>query len=114
METPPELSELISRLQLELDQIESETSEGLFILRTLLAGGEPTDDVSLVQLYATLSNALLFTEISRRRINDTVAYLQDRSSETLQAAGEDLAELLGRILDTKIMVTRTTTIIREL
>ncbi|NJK64451.1 MAG: restriction endonuclease subunit S [Synechococcaceae cyanobacterium SM2_3_1] len=114
METPRELSELLSQIQQELDQIENETSEGLSILRVFLAQGETEDDVSLVQLYATLSNALLFTEVSRRRINDTVANLQQQSDETLQAAGEDLAELLGQIIDTKIVISRMTTIIREL
>ncbi|WP_017327383.1 hypothetical protein [Synechococcus sp. PCC 7336] len=86
----------------------------LTILRSLLAGGKPADDVSLLQLYARLNNTLLFVEIARRRIEDTLQDLQNQSPSTFQSAGEDLSELLGRVLDTKIVVTRTSAIIREL
>lgn len=69
------------------------------------------DNVTLIGLFATLSNALLFVENSRRRIQITVDSIlpENVRSQVIQEAGEDLAELLGRVLDTKMLVNTVMT-----
>ncbi len=70
----------------------------------------------LVQLFATLNNALLFRDNSRRRIQITVdsISLPNIAAEVIQEGGEDLAELLGRVLESKILVNRVVQILEDL
>ncbi|MFB2976427.1 hypothetical protein [Microseira sp. BLCC-F43] len=109
MAIPSEVQALIDRLNQELAQIEREASEASNIVRSLLL--RFSDNVTLIGLFATLSNALLFVENSRRRIQTTVESISPENvrSQVIQEAGEDLAELLGRVLETKMLVNTVIT-----
>ena len=109
MAIPSEIQALIDRLNQELAQIEREASEGSNIVRSLVL--RFPDNVTLIGLFATLSNALLFVENSRRRIQITVESISPENvrSQVIQEAGEDLAELLGIVLETKMLVNTVIT-----
>lgn len=109
MAIPSEIQALIDRLNQALAQIEREASEGSNIVRSLVL--RFPDNVTLIGLFATLSNALLFVENSRRRIQITVESISPENvrSQVIQEAGEDLAELLGIVLETKMLVNTVIT-----
>lgn len=109
MAIPSEIQALIDRLNQELDLIEREASEGSNIVRSLFL--RFPDNVTLIGIFATLSNALLFVENSRRRIQITVESISPENvrSEVIQEGGEDLAELQGRVLETKMLVSTVMT-----
>lgn len=87
--------------------------QGLTQARTKLS--QFPDNSLLIQLFAYLNNALLFVDISRRQIQSTIdSILPDRiSAQAVQEAGEDLATLLGKVLEGKISVERVITLIEE-
>lgn len=107
MAIPAEITALIDRLNQELNEIEQEALQGLSRVRTELS--RFPDNTLLIQLFASLNNALLFVEISRQQIQTTIRSisLNDVPVEATQEAGEDLATLLGRTIETKILVSRT-------
>ena len=114
MPIPPEIQSLIERLNLELEIIEGEATEGLNLVRPILSNFP--DNVMLTQLFASLNNFLLFVEISKRRINITVNRLSNNdvtNSEILEV-GEDLGTELGRALEAKISVRRIIARLQEL
>lgn len=58
----------------------------------------------------------MFVEISRRRIQftaDTVLSA-NLSTEVVQEAGEDLAEMLGRVLENKMLASQIVAILEDL
>ena len=101
---PSEILALVDRLNQELAEIERKATEGINIGRSLFF--RFSENVTLIGLFATLSNALLFVETSRIRIRFTVESISQRNvaAEVIQEAGEDLAELLGRTVETKVLV----------
>ena len=114
MTIPTELLATITKLNQELNEIEHEATRGLEIIRSLL----PLffDNLVLIQLLSTLNNSLLFRDNTRRRIQITLdsislPYVTD---EIIQEAGEDLGELLGRVLETKMLVSRAVGILEDL
>ena len=66
MPIPPEIETLVERLNIELETIEQEATEGLNLVRPILSSFP--DNVRLIQFVALFNNGLLFVEISRRRI----------------------------------------------
>lgn len=58
MTIPSEIEDLVNRLNQELDRIERDASEGSNIIRSLFL--RFPDNVTLIGLFATLSNSLLF------------------------------------------------------
>lgn len=114
MPIPPEIQSLIERLNLELEEIEREATEGLNLIRPILSSFP--DNVILTQLFASLNNFLLFVEISRRRINITVNRLSSNDVTTAEIleAGEDLGTELGRALEAKISLRRIIARLQEL
>jgi hypothetical protein len=114
MSLPPQILETIEKLDRELDLIESEANKGLKIVRLLL----PLfyENPILIQLLSTLNNSLLFRDNVKRRIQMTIDSISPPQipSEIVQAAAEDLGELLGRALETKILVMRAVKILEDL
>lgn len=109
-----EIQALINLLNQELDQIEREADEGINIVRLLLS--RFPDNVNLINLLATLNNALFFVDNFRMRIRTTIESIlpTDASAEAIQAAGEDLSEFLGRVIESKMLVSRATAILKDL
>jgi len=69
----------------------------------------PTQFYFFGDMYAIfVSSAMLFVETQRRRIRSIVENLsatQTNTDEEIQEAGEDLASELGRVLETKMLVS---------
>ena len=114
MSIPKEIQALLTQLHQQLDQIEQEATEGIN-LATLLLDRFP-NNLRLIQLFANLNNSLLFRDNIIRRIQLTSQSISSPnvSEETIQEAGEDLAELLGRVIETKILVSNVLVILRDL
>ena len=114
MTISPEIQILVDRLNQELNQIEQQAREGLDIARRLL--DRFPDNVRLIGLTATLANSLFFVDNFRTRIQTTLEQISatDTSPEAIQEAGEDLSEFLGRIFESKMLVSRTTAILEDL
>ena len=114
MSISEEIQALLTQLHQQLDQIEQEATEGIN-LATLLLDRFP-NNLRLIQLFANLNNSLLFRDNIIRRIQLTSQSISSPnvSVETIQEAGEDLAELLGRVIETKILVSNVVVILRDL
>ena len=76
------------------------------LLRPLL-GLFPNNDI-LVSFFGSLNNSLFFVEIYKRRIEAIVELLlpENVAEEIVQNAGEELGDLLGRALESKIGLGR--------
>jgi hypothetical protein len=102
MSIPSELQSTIDKLNVELDYIQEQTRHGLAILRPLI-DQFPNNNL-LVQFYGYLNNALFLADVYRRRIQFIVELLQQEtlSLEEIQSTGEELSDLFGRTLESKI------------
>ncbi len=114
MTIPPEILGTITILNKELNQIENEATKGLEIIRELLPLF--SNNLVLIQLLSTFNNSLLFRDNVRRRIQITIDSISHPyiKSEIIHEAGEDLGELLGRVIETKILVNRAVRILEDL
>ena len=114
MTIPPEILSIITKIDRELNQIEKGANRGLEIIRGLLSVF--SDNLVLIQLLSTLNNSLLFRDNAKRRIQLAVDSISPPhvKSELIQEAGEDLGELLGRVLETKMLVSRAVRILEDL
>lgn len=106
MPVPPRIANLIEQLHQEINQIEQVVTEGLRIARLEL--NNYPDNSLLIQVYASLNNYLVFIEISRRRIDysQVIVATETVTEIQIQEAGEMLSEILGRVLEAKIVVDR--------
>jgi hypothetical protein len=106
MSTPPELTEIVNQLNREFNQTETDALEGLSLVRTLLSRF-PDNDI-LIQFFASFSNILLFVQTYRQQVQVMVArVLPDEADRAVvQATGEELSTLMGRVLEVKINVSR--------
>ena len=104
MPIPQEIQALVDQLNLELNQIEQETKEGLNLVRELLS--RFFSNAILTQYFAYLNTALIFVKTSRGQIQTTVETLSstDVLDEVIQDAGQDLSTLLGRVLEVKLKI----------
>jgi hypothetical protein len=102
MSIPPEIHSSIERLNTELDYIREQTQHGLAILRPLI-DRFPNNNL-VVQFYSYLNNSLFVVDVYQRRMQFIVELLQQEtlSVEEIQFTGEELSDLLGRILESKI------------
>jgi hypothetical protein len=102
MSIPPEIQFTIGRLNAELDYIQQQTRHGLAILRPLL-DQFPNNNL-LVQFYGYLNNSLFLVDVYQRRIQFIVELLQQEtlSSEKIQSMGEELSNLQGKTVESKI------------
>jgi hypothetical protein len=102
MSISPEIHSSIERLNTELDYLREQTQHGLGILRPLI-DQFPNNNL-VVQFYGYLNNSLFMVDVYQRRIQFIVELLQQEtlSVEEIQSTGEELSDLLGRILESKI------------
>jgi hypothetical protein len=102
MSIPSEIQIIIDRLNEELVQIEQEATQGMNLLRPLLELF-PNNDI-IVSFFASLNNSLFLVEIYKRRLDAIVELLlpENVTEEIVQNAGEELGDLLGRALESKI------------
>ena len=105
MTIPAEINLIVDRLNRELDEIEEVAIDGQNVSR--LISDKFPNNARLVQFFATFSNALLFTELERRRIRsiiENIALLNELTAEIVREAGEDLSSEMGKVLETKSLV----------
>ncbi len=116
MPIPSEINDLVQRLNRELDQLETETTEGLISqLEQVL--DRFVDNFTVTQMFAFLNTAIFFVGTSRGKIEVIVESFSTENAATeeeIREAGEDLASDLGRILETKITVSQIKTRLEEL
>lgn len=101
-----EISELIYRLNQELDQLETSIYNGFELIQPILKLAP--ENRLLIQVYAYLNTMFFFTTDARQRIGQATQLLDQSSVSPAQIRdlGENLSELLGRILEAKIGVDR--------
>lgn len=104
MNIPPNIAALIERLNQELERIESEINEGINLVRLPLS--RFPENTLLVQFFAYLNNILFLLANYRQRIRATIELLLqvEAEPEEVSEAVEELATMLGIVLDTKIRV----------
>lgn len=114
MTLPTRFITLVARLNQEFDRTEQEATEGLNLARAALS--RFPDNVLLIQFFAYLNDVLMFVEISRRQLQVTLEIVSatDVPAEVVQDAGEELATLIGRVLEAKIDTSRITTRLQDL
>jgi len=114
MTIPSQISQVIAALDRELNLIELNANKGLDRLRNLLMIFP--DNLVLIKLLSTLNNSLLFGDNTRRRIQITIDNISNPlvSEDLITQAGEDLGELLGRVIETKILVIQAVETIENL
>jgi hypothetical protein len=106
MNLPPNFNVLVEQIDREIDNLDTELSEAIQLVRARITLFP--NNVSSIQLFALLNNYALFSDNTRRRIQETIRYLttnETLSSQDIEEAGEDLSEQLGRILEAKIVVS---------
>ena len=106
MPIPSELIVVIQRLNREFNEIEQKTTDGLNLVRRNLSFFP--NNAIMVQYLAYLNAILFSVETYRRQVQTTIEVLSptDVPAEVIQEAGEDLGTLLGRVLETKTIVSR--------
>lgn len=114
MSIPPEILELVEQLTEELDRIELQANEGLLLASQLLESFP--NNARLIGLSANLGNILFFVSSFRNRIENIIASISGTnvSIGTIQEAGEELSEFWGRILECKMIVSRSMDILEGL
>ncbi|MBE9045030.1 restriction endonuclease subunit S [Pleurocapsales cyanobacterium LEGE 10410] len=102
MSIPPEIQSTIERLNFELDYIQQQIKHGLAILRPLL-DRFPNNNL-LVQFYGYLNNSLFLVDVYKRRIQIIIELLRREtlSLEKIQSVGEELNNLQGKTIESKI------------
>ena len=98
MSIPPEIQSLIDRLNLELETIEREATEGENLVGQLMSFFP--NNALLIQFFAYWQTTRFFIVNARRRIDETREQLEE--SEIVSELGADLATLLGEVIETKI------------
>jgi hypothetical protein len=106
MNLPPNFNILVEQINREINILDTELSQSIQSIGARIT--LVPDNIVSIQLFALLSNYTLFSENARRRIQETIQYVntdKTLSSSDIQEAGEDLSEQLGRILEAKIVVS---------
>jgi excinuclease UvrABC helicase subunit UvrB len=105
MTLPPNFNILVEQSEREINNLDTELSQSIQLVRARITLFP--DNIISIQLFAILNNYTLFSENTRRRIQETIQYLttNEMSSQDIQEAGEDLSEQLGRILEAKTVVS---------
>jgi hypothetical protein len=114
MNIPPDITDLIERLNRELALTEREVNEGINLVRLPLSLFP--ENTLLVQFFAYLNNVVFLVENYRQRIRATVELLLevDVDPEEANDAVEELATMLGIVLETKIRVENIVNRLRNL
>lgn len=106
MPIPPEINSIVNDLNRELDEIEQQAIEGQNLARIIL--DKFPNNAKLVQFFATFGNSVLFVEVEKRRIRsiiENIDILDIVTNEDIQEAGEDLSAEMGKVLETKNLIT---------
>jgi hypothetical protein len=114
MNIPPNITDLIERLDRELALTEREVNEGINLVRLPLS--RFPENTLLVQFFAYLNNVIFLVENYRQRIRSTLELLSEVDVEREEAndAIEELATMLGVVLETKIRVENIVNRLRNL
>jgi hypothetical protein len=114
MSITPEIQALVARLNQELGEIEREAIEGENLLRQLMSLFY--NNASLIQFFAYFQTTRFFIVNARRRIRETIEKLsvQQVDPQVMTESGEDLATLLGEVIETKIRITNLLSRLRNL
>ncbi|OCQ94390.1 restriction endonuclease subunit S [Oscillatoriales cyanobacterium USR001] len=114
MPIPSEIQSIINRLNQELDRTEENATEGLNLVRLPLSLFP--DNLILVQFFAYLNNVIFFVGNYRRQIQGAIERLSvsDVNAAEIQETGEELATMLGVLLEAKIRVEQIITRLRNL
>lgn len=114
MTIPPEILGLVEQLTQKLNRIEQRANEGLVLTRQLLE--RFPNNARLIDLSANLGNVLFFISSLRNRIENIIQKISGNSVsiEAIQEAGEELSEFWGRILECKMSVNRSVSILENL
>jgi hypothetical protein len=114
MNIPPNITDLIERLERELALTEREVNEGINLVRLPLS--RFPENTLLVQFFAYLNNVIFLVENYRQRIRSTLELLSEVDVEREEAndAIEELATMLGVVLETKIRVENIVNRLRNL
>jgi hypothetical protein len=114
MNIPPSILHLSQQINSELDFIEYRANWGLAIARQLLE--QFPNNTALIGLSANLGNGLFFVHSFKTRIETMVQgfSMQPASTESVQQLGEELSEILGRVLECKMTVDRSVSILEGL
>ena len=114
MSITPEIQALITQLNQELDRVEQGATKGLNLGRILLS--RFPDNPILIQFFSLLSNSLFLVANYRKRSQETVKLLssEDVPLNVTQEIGEELATMLGVVLEAKIRAERIITRLEDL
>jgi hypothetical protein len=114
MNSPSSISHLVQQITNELDFIEHRANWGLAIACQLLE--QFPSNTTLIGLSANLGNGLFFTHSFKTRIDTMIQgfSMQPSSTESVQQLGEELSEILGRVLECKMTVDRSVSILERL
>lgn len=114
MTIPPQLNNLIQRLNEELSTTERTATEALNLTRVLLT--RFPNNVRLTQLFASNSNITFLVQIRRRRLQELIELLRTENfpNSLIQEAGEELSTILGQVLEAKISATQAQQILENL
>jgi len=106
MSIPSEIIAIIERLNQEFNQTEREITDALNIVRRNLSFFP--NNVIMTQYFAYLNTVLFSVESYKRQVQAIVEIISatDVPTEVIQEAGEDLGNLLGRVIESKIAVRR--------
>lgn len=106
MSIPSELQTLITRLGLELEEIEQQATTGIDIVTDLLS--RFSNNAILTQYLAYFNAALFFVETSKAQVQTLVQSISiaSISEDLVTEVGEDLGSLLGRVLEVRLKVKR--------
>lgn len=102
MSITPEIQALVDRLNQELGEIEQEATEAENLLRQLMSLF--SNNASLIQFFAYFQTTRFFVVNTRGRIRETIEKLSvvEIDPQVISESGEDLATLLGEVIETKI------------
>lgn len=102
MSITPEIQALVEGLNQELGEIEREATEGENLLRQLMSLF--SNNASLIQFFAYFQTTRFFVVNARKRIRETIEKIsaQEVDPQIVTESGEDLATLLGEVIETKI------------
>jgi hypothetical protein len=114
MSITPEIQALVGRLNQELGEIEREATEGENLLQQLMSLFY--NNAALIQFFAYFQTTRFFIVTARRRIRETIEELlaQQVDPQVMNESGEDLATLLGEVIETKIRIRNILNRLRNL
>jgi HD-GYP domain-containing protein (c-di-GMP phosphodiesterase class II) len=99
------LNKLAKQVNDEIKCLEQELFEATALIRERIVLFP--DNIVLIQIFASLASFDLFTQNTKRRIQETLQYIaaNDKlSDQDIQEVGEDLSEKLGQILEAKTVI----------